>query len=214
MPQSLVSRSFDPHCRRCPRLVHHLERMRAAYPGYHCAPVATWGEPSARLLIVGLAPGLHGANRTGRPFTGDASGTTLIDSLCAMGFARRSDRGVVLQGCRITNAIRCLPPGNRPAMVEVRACNPYLVHDIDVLAPPGIRKPRVVVALGRIAFAAATRALSLDRPPRFSHGIAVEASPRRWLLASYHPSRLNVNTGRLTQRMLDDVFCRAAALLA
>lgn len=209
-----TDRPFDPNCIRCPRLAKHLEQLRLEHRGYHCQPVATWGARSSRLLIVGLAPGLHGANRTGRPFIGDDSGITLFDALCTKGFAERKQGEIFLRGCRITNAVRCLPPMNRPTAIEIKRCNPYLRYDLNLLLPESARKMRVVVALGKVSYEAVSGALGLNRPLKFSHGRTVLNVSRRFcLLASYHPSRYNVNTGRLTLPMLEDVFDQAAKLL-
>ncbi|MCZ6888486.1 MAG: uracil-DNA glycosylase [Gammaproteobacteria bacterium] len=216
MPLPSLPEPFDPTCRRCPRLVNHLDHIREQHPAYHCAPVAAWGSLRARLLVVGLAPGLHGANRTGRPFSGDASGVTLFESLAAAGFAMFTPRGVVLRNCRITNAVRCLPPGNRPLTSEVENCGPYLADDLERLR--GTR-PRCVVTLGALAFKATAAAFGARGT--FAHGLELDVlgnvrSPLRsnvTLLAAYHPSRLNINTGRLTQSMLDAVFRRAAEIV-
>lgn len=164
--------------------------------------------------MVGLAPGLHGANRTGRPFTGDHAGILLYRTLHATGFATRAESrsrrdGLELRGCRITNAVKCLPPGNRPASDEVRRCNRYLVRELAAL-PSGA----VVVALGAIAHGAVLRALNL-RPGsfRFAHGARQAAPGGLTILDSYHCSRLNTNTGRLTAAMFMRVFARARHLI-
>jgi len=176
--------------------------------------VAPFGRRRPRLLVVGLAPGRHGANRTGRPFTGDHAGILLYGMLHAAGFASRAlsvsaDDGLRLFDCRISNAVKCLPPGNHPNPDEVRRCNRYLVRELTEL-PPGA----VVVALGSIAHGAILRALGM-RPSahRFTHG-AEHALPRRGrLLDSYHCSRLNTNTGRLTPAMFTRIFTRARHLI-
>jgi len=200
-------------CRACPRLARHLDAVRDEYPDYHAAPVGPWGRASARLLIVGLAPGKHGANRTGRPFTGDASGAFLFASLARAGFASAADPNVAaLRGVRITNAVRCLPPGNRPGAAEVARCRGYLNHELRELWWPRARKPRCVLALGRIAHEAVGRALELDTVP-FGHGAEQELVPGLLLIDTYHPSRQNTNTGRLTRRMLDAVVGRVRQYL-
>ena len=160
---------------------------------------------------MGLAPGLHGANRTGRPFLGDAAGSALFASLTAQGFATNSATPV-LKAARITNVVRCVPPENRPSASEIRQCSAYLKHDLDLLWSPRARRPRCIVALGQVAFHTVGRILQTPLPP-FAHG--AECEPRPWLtvLASYHPSRRNVNTGRVTQAMLDAVFSRCRELL-
>lgn len=200
-------------CRACPRLARHLDAVCEAHPSYHAAPVEPWGRRSARLLIVGLAPGMHGANRTGRPFTGDASGEFLFESLARAGFASAADPNQAgLRGARITNAVRCLPPGNRPVVAEVARCRGYLNHELRELWWPRVRKPRCVLALGRIAHDAVGRALDMQIAA-FGHGVEQELRPGLLLLDTYHPSRQNTNTGRLTRGMLDDVVGRARRFL-
>jgi len=210
-----VGKPFDPHCRRCARLAAHLDAIRREYPDYHCAPVPSFGSAHCRLLVVGLAPGQHGANRTGRPFTGDHAGVLLYRTLHQFGFASRvasiSRRdGLRLVGCRITNAVKCLPPGNRPLSAEVQQCNPYLEAELAALGEDG-----VVVALGAIAHGAVLRAAGLvPRAARFAHGSEHTLPGGRRLLDSYHCSRLNTNTGRLTPAMFRRIFARARHLLA
>ncbi|MEF8834440.1 MAG: uracil-DNA glycosylase, partial [Halofilum sp. (in: g-proteobacteria)] len=170
--------AFDPACRACPRLAAHLDAVHAQYPDYHCAPVPAFGDPAARLLIVGLAPGEHGANATGRPFTGDYAGRLLYATLHAFGFASApvsstADDGLRLTDCRITNAVKCLPPGNKPTGAEIRECNGFLQAEI------AMRPPTVVLALGRVAHDATLRALGLrQRDYRFGHA-AVHRPPGR-----------------------------------
>lgn len=205
--------TFDAGCRRCDRLVRFLRDVADEHPGYHAAPVAPLGEPRAPLLIVGLAPGRHGANATGRPFTGDHAGILLFETLYAYGFCNqargdRPDDGLRLINCRITNAVKCLPPGNKPVAAEIRACNPYLAADLALLPRPG-----AVVALGRIAHIAVLRAL--NRPQRefvFGHGNCHEIEAQVWLIDSYHCSRYNTQTKRLTPEMFGDVFGQAQRL--
>ncbi len=205
---------FDLQCRRCPRLARHLDAVRAAQPGYHCRPVAPFGTVRHRLLVVGLAPGLHGANRTGRPFTGDHAGILLYRTLHGQGFASAAesvgrDDGLRLLDCRITNAVKCLPPGNKPRPDEVRRCNDYLVRELSRL-PGGA----VVVALGAIAHGAVLRAARLPLSRfRFAHGAEHRLPGGIRLLDSYHCSRLNTNTGRLTPAMFKRVFARARHLI-
>jgi uracil-DNA glycosylase family 4 len=207
--------AFEAHCRLCPRLARHLDDVRSAHPGYHCRPVAAFGSRRHRLLVVGLAPGLHGANRTGRPFTGDHAGILLYRTLHATGFAtlpesRARGDGLRLVDCRITNAVKCLPPGNRPLPEEVRRCNPYLAGELARLP-----QEAVIVALGVIAHGAVLRASGL-RPSRFrfDHGAEHRLPGGQRLLDSYHCSRLNTNTGRLTAAMFRRVFGRARHLIA
>ncbi len=210
------ARPFDPACRRCPRLVDYRERLQAEHPDWHCAPVPPFGEAGAPLLIVGLAPGRLGANRTGRVFTGDASGDVLFAGLHRHGLAslpraRAVDDGLVLSGCRITNAVKCLPPGNRARGAEVHACNDYLRGEIDAMPATGL-----VLALGTVAHGAVLRALgaTIARHP-FGHGrLHRPAEDRPALLDSYHCSRYNLQTRRLTPAMLDAVIARAREWIA
>lgn len=207
--------AFDPNCRRCARLARFLDAVGRKYPDYHCRPVAPFGASHPSLLVVGLAPGLHGANRTGRPFTGDNAGILLYRTLHGAGFSTRAEStepgdGLRLVDCRISNAVKCLPPGNKPTFDEVRRCNRYLVREIGALASGA-----VVVALGAIAHGAALRALAL-KPSRFrfAHGAEHGLPGGLTLLDSYHCSRLNTNTGRLTPAMFERVFARARHLIA
>ena len=198
---------FSADCRLCPRLAHHLDRVRAEYPGYHALPVPSFGARRPRLLVVGLAPGMHGANRTGRPFTGDHAGILLYETLHRFGFANRQSStskrdGLKLVRCRVTNAVKCLPPENKPAPAEVARCNPYLRQEITVL-PAGA----VVLALGVIAHDAVLMALGLRRAGYpFRHGARHEMPRRLTLYDSYHCSRYNTQTRRLTKDMFNQVF--------
>lgn len=202
---------FDPGCTRCPRLAGFLEGVRAAHPSYHAAPVPPFGPASAALLIVGLAPGMHGANRTGRPFTGDHAGILLYETLFRLGLASRSvstarDDGLELRDCRITNAVKCLPPANKPTPAEVRTCGRWLSAEL------AGGRPSVILALGRIAHDSVLDALQLRRAAhRFAHGAEHELpSPLPVLLDSYHCSRYNTQTRRLTADMFMEVLSRAA----
>jgi uracil-DNA glycosylase family 4 len=205
---------FSVACRRCPRLVAFLAQIRAECPGYHCAPVPPFGDPGARLLVVGLAPGMHGANATGRPFTGDFAGILLYQTLHQFGFAsgpesRAVDDGLMLLDCRITNAVKCLPPQNKPSPEEVRTCNPYLAAEL-----AGLREGALVLALGAVAHAAVLRALGLKPTSRpFAHGAEHDLGSGLRLLDSYHCSRYNTQTRRLTEPMFHAVFARVRALL-
>lgn len=205
---------YDRDCQRCPRLAAHLRVVRQAHGDYFCRPVPPFGDPRARLLVVGLAPGMHGANATGRPFTGDHAGILLYRTLHGFGFASRpesltSDDGLRLLDCRITNAVKCLPPANKPTTLEIATCNAFLVRELTAL-PAGA----VILALGRIAHQAVLRALNL-RQARFpfGHGAEHGLEAGRLLLDSYHCSRYNTQTGRLTTAMFEAVFARARSYL-
>ncbi|WP_070988611.1 uracil-DNA glycosylase [Halofilum ochraceum] len=205
--------AFDPGCRACPRLAAHLDAVRARHPDYHCAPVPAFGDPDARLLIVGLAPGEHGANATGRPFTGDYAGQLLYSTLYAFGFANApvsstADDDLRLTDCRITNAVKCLPPGNKPTGAEVRECNGFLQAEI------AMQPPSVLLALGRVAHDATLRALGLrQRDHVFGHAAVHRPEGLPVLIDSYHCSRYNTQTRRLTESMFHDVFRTARAHL-
>lgn len=209
----MAAGSFDRDCRACPRLAAFLDEVKGIHPGYYCRPVPPFGDDSARFLIVGLAPGMHGANRTGRPFTGDHAGILLYRMLHKHGFASRelseaADDGLELRDCRITNAVKCLPPNNKPVGAEVSRCNEFLRGELEMLIPGG-----VVMALGGIAHRAIIKALGArqaDYP--FAHGTVHEPGHLR-VLDSYHCSRYNTNTGRLTESMFDAVFSSARRLL-
>lgn len=198
---------FSTDCRRCNRLARHLEEVRSEFPDYHAKPVAAFGDAQPRLLVVGLAPGMHGANRTGRPFTGDHAGVLLYHTLHHFGFANQAvatdpEDGLRLLGCRITNAVKCLPPQNKPLPEEIRRCNAYLRHEIAAL-PDGA----IILALGSIAHRAVLMALGL-RPAAcpFHHGARHALPHDRTLYDSYHCSRYNTQTKRLTPEMFQDVF--------
>lgn len=203
---------FNALCQRCSRLATHLDTVRRTHPDYHAAPVPGFGPVGAPLLVVGLAPGMHGANRTGRPFTGDFAGLLLYETLYRYGFSNQPtgespDDGLRLHGARITNAVRCLPPENKPVGAEVRGCNPFLAHELAQVPEGG-----VVVALGRVAHDAILMALGERRASHtFGHG-AEHALPGVVLLDSYHCSRYNTQTRRLTVDMFRTVFDRARAL--
>lgn len=204
---------FDPDCRRCPRLKDFLDEVAAEHPDYHAAPVPAFGDPRARLLIVGLAPGMHGANRTGRPFTGDYAGILLYRTLYEFGFSNcpvseSADDGLKLSGCRITNAVKCLPPQNKPKTDEIRTCNAFLQAELAAL--PG---DAVILALGKIAHDAVLRALAKPLSAyRFAHA-AEHHTERFRLLDSYHCSRYNTQTRRLTDEMFRTVVGRARELI-
>jgi uracil-DNA glycosylase family 4 len=210
------------HCTRCPRLRSYCgtiaREKKAAHRDdvYWGRPVPGFGDPEARVIVLGLAPAAHGANRTGRVFTGDGSGDFLMRAMHASGFAtiatsQRLDDGLALKDAYIVAAVRCAPPDNKPTPGEIAACHPHLIAETDAL--PHVR---VIVALGKIAFDAAWRLLAargiVVRPkPVFGHGLVYHTSGPA-VIASYHPSRQNTNTRKLTPSMLDDVFRMAGAL--
>jgi uracil-DNA glycosylase len=204
---------FDSACRRCPRLASFLQQGRVQHPDYHCAPVAAFGDTDPRLLVVGLAPGFHGANATGRPFTGDHAGVLLYATLHEFGWASRPvsasrDDGLVLEGARITNAVKCVPPENRPTRAEISTCNPFLRSEILRLRPGS-----VLLGLGAIAHGAILRAFGFPAARlRFTHGAEHLLPDSRWLVDSYHCSRYNTNTRRLTVEMFRQVVGRASHL--
>jgi uracil-DNA glycosylase len=206
-PASLPASAYDFNCRRCARLARFVDSVRAEHPAYFCHPVPPFGDAAARLVIVGLAPGMHGANATGRPFTGDYAGILLYRTLFDFGFATEpeslgaSDK-LQLVDARITNAVKCLPPGNKPLPVEIRECNAYLTAELATL-PDGA----AILALGRIAHDAVLRALSVPaRGHAFTHGASHALEREIRLFDSYHCSRYNTNTARLTPAMFKRVF--------
>jgi uracil-DNA glycosylase family 4 len=207
------SKSYDPCCVRCPRLADFLADIRARHPTYWSRPVAAFGVPAPRILIVGLAPGLHGANRTGRPFTGDFAGILLYETLYEFGLASgpqsvAADDGLVLVNARITNSVKCLPPANKPLPQEIRSCNSYLKTELDAL--PSVR---VILALGRVAHEAVLLACGLARSAHvFAHGREHALNGGRRLLDSYHCSRYNTQTRRLTATMFKSVVAQACEL--
>lgn len=211
-------------CRRCPRLVAHREAAGAKPPRryagerYWARPLPGFGDPRARLLLVGLAPAANGGNRTGRMFTGDRSGDWLFEALHHAGFAsqptsERADDGLTLRDAYVTATVRCAPPANKPALDEAAACRPYLLEELTLL-----ERVRVVVGLGRIgwhAYLQARKALGAAPPrttPVFGHGAVTTFADGLTLIASYHPSQQNTFTGRLTEPMLDAVFARVVTL--
>jgi len=208
-----MNSAFDPACRRCPRLAAFLDAVRLEEPDYFCRPVPAFGDPMARLLIVGLAPGMHGANRTGRPFTGDHAGILLYATLHKFGLATgpvstAADDELSLVGARITNSVKCLPPANKPLPLEIKACNDFLRAELD--QSPSVR---VILALGGVAHAAVLRACGLPSAAhRFAHAAEHSLSEHRVLLDSYHCSRYNTQTRRLTTPMFESVIGRARDL--
>ena len=195
-------------CPLCPRLVAFLQEHRAAHPDWHNAPVPSFGPIGASLLVVGLAPGLKGANRTGRPFTGDYAGDLLYPTLIKHGFAkgtygREPDDGLTLDDCRITNAVRCVPPQNKPVGAEANACRPFLVSEISAM-----KNLKIILSLGGLSHSAVLRTFGMKQSTaKFTHGAIHDLGPDKPALAnSYHCSRYNTNTGRLTEEMFDRVF--------
>ncbi|MGH6641762.1 MAG: uracil-DNA glycosylase [Bradyrhizobium sp.] len=201
----------DRNCPLCPRLAEFRAQARAREPGWHNAPVASFGDPKARLLIVGLAPGMQGANRTGRPFTGDYAGDLLYATLLEYGFAKgvyqaRPDDGLRLVDCMISNAVRCVPPQNKPLPAEINTCRQFLIPTIAAMP-----RLRAIVALGRIAHESTVKALGLrNAATPFGHG-AVHIAGSLRLYDSYHCSRYNTNTRVLTPEMFRSVFARVRA---
>lgn len=202
-------------CSLCPRLVDFRNENRRQYPDYHNAPVAAFGPDSAQMLILGLAPGLKGANCTGRPFTGDYAGDLLYATLKKFNLAegnyrKRPDDGLTLRKCRIVNAVRCVPPANKPTSEEIRTCNGFLASELELL-----KQLEVVVALGRVAHDALLMACGLKRSHfRFGHASVHTLPSGLQLVDSYHCSRYNTNTGRLTETMFHDVFAKAQGRLS
>ena len=201
-------------CQLCPRLAAYRTEQKSRFPDYHCQPVTSFGAEDARLLIIGLAPGLHGANATGRPFTGDASGQVLFETLYKYGFAnqpdsRHGDDNMRLVDCRITNAVKCLPPQNRPTGAEINQCNQYLREEIAQLNPGS-----VILALGTIAHRSVLRALDLPQSAlRFKHLAEHRLQGQLSLIDSYHCSRYNFNTGKLNRNIFEQVFKNIAGLM-
>ncbi len=202
------------NCRKCPRLAKFLDTVKIQYPDYHARPVNAFGDASPKLLIIGLAPGMHGANRTGRPFTGDFAGILLYQTLHKFGFASHDvstsvNDSLHLTDCRITNAVKCLPPNNKPEPKEIRQCNVYLTSEIvDFMSGKGV----ALLALGTIAHQAILMALELKTKAfPFHHGM-VHALPNGLILYdSYHCSRYNTQTKRLTTEMFEAIFKRISA---
>ncbi len=208
-----MNKIFQKNCRECPRLATFLDDVKVRYPDYYCRPVPPFGTLDARFLIVGLAPGMHGANRTGRPFTGDHAGILLYQMLHKYGFAsadhsESADDELTLIDCRITNAVKCLPPDNKPVGAEINICNAFLANELQTLP-----KNSVVVALGGIAHRAIIKALGLRQADfKFGHSILHDVEFFQ-LLDSYHCSRYNTNTRRLTTEMFDAIFAKTRELL-
>jgi uracil-DNA glycosylase family 4 len=205
---------FDPACRRCSRLSIFLDQVKSDYPDYFARPVPPFGEDSARLLVVGLAPGMHGANATGRPFTGDYAGILLYETLHRYGFSTKPESlsaadGLKLIDCRITNAVKCLPPQNKPLGSEINTCNQFLTEELKTLPEGGI-----IIALGLVAHNAVLKAMGMKLSAyKFAHLAQHEMPGKIELIDSYHCSRYNTQTRRLTPAMFHAVFERARSLL-
>ncbi|ROH88340.1 uracil-DNA glycosylase [Pseudomethylobacillus aquaticus] len=200
---------FDSACRLCPRLSGFLDQVKLQHPDYYARPVPPFGVDEPALLIVGLAPGMHGANRSGRPFTGDYAGVLLYDTLHRFGYASApvsvsADDGLQLIGCRISNAVKCLPPENKPTTQEINTCNRYLANEIAALPTS-----TVMLALGNVAHLAVLKALGLKPAAwKFGHAVRHALPDGRVLYDSYHCSRYNTQTRRLTEPMFHQVFAQ------
>ena len=214
MLESPIPLSEPPRdCPRCPRLVAYRQQLRKEHPGWWNAPVLAMGDRRARIAIIGLAPGKHGANRTGRPFTGDYAGDLLFATLAKFGlsegkYGARVDDDVLLKDVIIINAVKCLPPQNRPTPEEIRTCRPFLERSVDMLP-----LARIFIALGQIAHQSGVKVLGerLSKA-KFGHGAEHRMPGGRWLIDSYHCSRYNTQTGRLSAEMFEAVFSRALEL--
>jgi len=207
--------AFDINCRQCERLAHFLDEVKARNPSYFCKPVPAFGDANAQLVIVGLAPGMHGANKTGRPFTGDYAGVLLYETLYKYGFATKpvsvsADDDLQLINCRISNAVKCLPPDNKPLPAEINTCNQYIAAELKAL-----KAGSLLLALGNVAHAAVLKAFGLKlKDYKFGHA-ARHALPNDLVLYdSYHCSRYNTQTKRLTEAMFHEVFEQIARELS
>ena len=206
---------FDKNCIQCPRLHQFLIEVKATYPDYYARPVAPFGDEQPQLLIVGLAPGMHGANATGRPFTGDYAGLLLYEALYEFGYSNQAKSeslsdGLILKRCRITNAVKCLPPQNKPTGTEISQCNPFLAAELKTLPKNGL-----ILALGTVAHQAVLKAYNLKQGSAvFAHNAQHNLPNGIRLVDSYHTSRYNVQTKRLTKAMFSDVFRSIVQLLA
>ena len=205
---------FDQDCQQCKRLDNFLCEIKHKYPGYHARPVAPFGDNNAKLLIVGLAPGMHGANATGRPFTGDYAGLLLYEALYEFGYSNQITSesltdGLELKHCRITNAVKCLPPQNKPTGAEINQCNQFLAAELKTLP-----EHAVILALGTVAHQAVLKAYQLKlSTAAFAHNAQHLLPDGRTLVDSYHSSRYNVQTKRLTKEMFAGVFRTIERLL-
>lgn len=209
-----MTKKFSTRCKDCPRLAAYLAASRQQHPDYFCKPVPAFGDADTKLLIVGLAPGLHGANASGRPFTGDYAGVLLYQTLYKFGFSsaresRHAEDGLTLINARITNAVKCAPPQNKPTAAEINTCRQYIQQELLAL-----HANNVVLALGRIAHETALRSLDLRlRDFPFKHGATHTLPERFTLVDSYHCSRYNTSTKRLSARQFEAVFAKIRALI-
>ena len=213
LPENSEMTVFDPDCRQCKRLDDFLQQVKSQHPDYQARPVAPFGVDEPKLLVVGLAPGMHGANATGRPFTGDYAGLLLYESLYEFGYSNKPQSeslhdGLELYHARITNAVKCLPPQNKPTLAEIKQCNPYLAAEIRSLP-----EHTVILALGSIAHQAVLKVYNLPiKQAPFKHNQVTYLPDQRFLVSSYHSSRYNVQTKRLTKEMFVEVFQTIASL--
>ena len=205
---------YEENCTKCARLAEFLKNSKSKFPSYYCKPVPAFGDKNARLLIVGLAPGLHGANATGRPFTGDYAGVLLYETLHKFNYSSHAvsksrNDSLKLKNCRITNAVKCVPPANKPTIDEIKTCNNYLKNELQ-----GLKNGNVILALGKIAHDAVLRAfnLKLSQYP-FGHANLYKVDNSIHLLDSYHCSRYNTQTKRLTQKQFEAIFRKAKSIL-
>lgn len=205
---------YQANCKKCSRLADFLKSSKQKHPEYFCKPVPAFGDPKAKFLIVGLAPGMHGANATGRPFTGDHAGILLYETLFKFGFASKpvsvsADDNLKLKNCRITNAVKCVPPANKPTTEEIKICNGYLKNELQAL-----QAGNVILALGKIAHDSIIRSFGLKLSQHsFGHENIHEIGEGLTLINSYHCSRYNTQTKRLTQKQFEHVFKKVTDLL-
>jgi len=205
---------YKANCKKCPRLADFLKASKLKYPDYFCKPVPAFGDPKAKFLIVGLAPGMHGANATGRPFTGDFAGILLYETLYKFKFASAPESistkdGLTLKNCRITNAVKCVPPANKPTTEEIKICNAYLKNELQAL-----KSGTVILALGKIAHDSIIRSYGLTLSQySFGHENQYELPNQLTLIDSYHCSRYNTQTKRLTTKQFENVFKKITKLL-
>lgn len=206
---------FDINCRQCMRLANFLDEVKSKHPSYFCKPVPAFGDANAKLVIVGLAPGMHGANQTGRPFTGDYAGVLLYQTLYKYGFATKptsvsADDDLKLMNCRISNAVKCLPPDNKPLPAEIATCNQFIAAELNFLD-----KGSVVLALGNVAHTAVLKAFGLKlKDYKFAHAARHVLPNDLVLFDSYHCSRYNTQTKRLTEAMFHGVFAEIVGELS